>query len=47
LALDQQRLREAGLPFTQGNATFVPDLNDPDYGASPISSPSQSGSITR
>jgi len=30
LALDQQRLREAGKPFTLGNATFIPALNDPD-----------------
>ena len=30
LALEQQRLREAGLPVTLGNATFIPNLNDPD-----------------
>lgn len=27
---DQQRLREAGLPFNLGGATFIPGLDDPD-----------------
>jgi len=30
LSPEQQRLREAGLTFTLGNATFIPDLDDPD-----------------
>jgi vitamin B12 transporter len=30
LALDQQRLREAGQPFVLGNANFIPALDDPD-----------------
>ncbi len=31
LALEQQRLLEAGQTFALGNATFIPGLNDPDF----------------
>ena len=30
LPADQQRLADAGLPFQLGDATFIPDPNDPD-----------------
>jgi vitamin B12 transporter len=31
LPLAEQRRLETGLPFSYANATFIPDLNDPDY----------------